>query len=256
MRELSLINACVVLGKVPILNSVSFTAKRGQFVGLVGPNGAGKTTALRALLGFEPLQSGHALIGNIPAHTLRAKARALMVSYLPQIRDLAWPIGVREVVALGRYAHGGPLGRLGPKDHQAVDKALALCGLQGFAHRSIASLSGGEVARVHIARVMAAEAQALIADEPIAALDPRLSLDIMAILKAQAQSGHTVVASLHDLELAAQFCDDIIVLHQGAIVIQAPPRQALSPEILDQVYGINASWTGECLMIHRRNQQA
>ena len=252
MRDLSLINASVILDGVPVLKSVSFTAKRGQFVGLVGPNGAGKTTALRALLGFEPLQSGHALIGDIPAHGMRAQARALAVSYLPQVRALAWPIGVREAVALGRYAHGGPLGRLGVKDCQAVDEALALCGLESFAMRSVASLSGGEVARVHIARALAAGAPALIADEPIAALDPRLSLDIMALLKAQAQSGQTVVASLHDLQLAAQFCDDIIVLHQGEIVIQAPPHQALSPEILAQVYGINASWTDGWLVIHGR----
>jgi iron complex transport system ATP-binding protein len=249
MSALSLTDVVVTLQGKPVLNGVSFGVEPGKFVALLGPNGAGKTTAVRALLGAQALTSGSALIGTKPAASYSPRERALALSYLPQSRQLAWPICVREAIALGRFAHGGAMGRLSPVDAKAVDDALERCDLTGFANRSVASLSGGELARVHIARALAANTPALIADEPIAALDPRHALDVLALLKGRAQEGAAVLVILHDLNLAAQFCDEIILLNGGQLIAQGPPRAALTTKTLGEVYRISAAWDGNDLRI-------
>ncbi len=250
--SLKLHEVSVTVQGAQLLHGVSFEVIPGKLVGLLGPNGAGKTTAVRALLGLQPLNNGQATLDGQPSNSLTPKQRALRVSYLPQARKLAWPIAVREAVALGRFAYGGPMGRLGPTDAAAVDDALARCSLIGFEDRSVISLSGGELARVHLARALASQAPALIADEPTAALDPGHSFDVLATLQAQAREGQAVLVVLHDLALAARFCDQIILLHQGKLVIQAPPREALTPAILADVYGVKATWDQEQLMLSGR----
>ena len=249
MSALSLQNGVVEIGGTTILKSVSFDVVQGQFVALLGPNGAGKTTAVRALLGAQALKSGRALIAGKDTQSLSARERALALSYLPQSRQVAWPMAVREVVALGRFAFGGPLGRLGPQDTGAIDEAMARCDLSGLAQRSVASLSGGELARVHIARAMAANTPALIADEPIAALDPRHAIEVLELLKGRAEEGSAVLVILHDLSLAARFCDQVIVLHQGKKIVQGPPSNALTPAILSEVYGVAGRWQGDNLLV-------
>jgi iron complex transport system ATP-binding protein len=249
MNGLSFINASVTRQGVEVLKSVSFDIAPGQLVALVGPNGAGKTTAVRALLGLQPLTSGCAKIGAVSSHSMKPRDRAMAVSYLPQIRQFAWPISVREAVALGRFAHGGPMGQLGGADATAVRDALSQCDLTGFADRSVASLSGGELARVHIARALAANAPALIADEPIAALDPRHAFEVLALLKARANSEAAVLVILHDLTLAAQFCDQVILLNQGQLVAQGKPQDVLTSQALADVYHVTAVWDGADLRI-------
>jgi iron complex transport system ATP-binding protein len=250
--SLKLHEVSVTVQGAPLLRDVSFEVQPGKLVGLLGPNGAGKTTAVRALLGLQPLNAGRAYLDAQPAHSLSAKQRALIVSYLPQARKLAWPISVREAVALGRFAYGGPMGRLGPADSAAVEDALSRCALKGFEDRAVTSVSGGELARVHLARALAAQAPALIADEPTAALDPGHSYDVLAALQAQARAGQAVLVVLHDLALAARFCDEIILLNQGQRVIQAPPQEALTPPILAEVYGVNGSWHRDQLILSGR----
>jgi iron complex transport system ATP-binding protein len=252
MTSLSLVNACVTLRGVPILNDVSLSLKPGTMIGLLGPNGAGKTTAIRALVGLQALKSGQALIAGQPASQMDPRARALAVSYLPQARQLAWPIAVREAVALGRFAYGGAMGRLGAHDAQAVEEALAQCDLLGFANRSVASLSGGELARVYMARAFAGGAPALIADEPIAALDPRHAMNILSLLQTQARAGDAVLVSLHDLGLAARFCDQIILMDAGKVVAQGIPSDTLTPSNLREVYDISGVWDGGELRISGR----
>jgi iron complex transport system ATP-binding protein len=144
------------------------------------------------------------------------------------------------------------MGRLGPADAAAVDDALARCSLNGFEDRSVTSLSGGELARVHLARALASQAPALIADEPTAALDPGHSFDVLATLQAQARDGQAVLVVVHDLALAARFCDEIILLHQSKLVIQAPPREALTAPTLADVYGVKGSWDKEQLILSGR----
>jgi iron complex transport system ATP-binding protein len=255
MTSLALINACASIGATQILKSVSFEVQSGQMVGLLGPNGAGKTTAARSLLGLQALTSGSALIGGKPSNSFSPRDKARAVAYLPQARKLAWPINVREAIALGRFSYGGPFGKLGAVDANAVDEALLQCDLTGFAGRSVTSLSGGELARVHIGRALAAGASALIADEPIAALDPRHAFDVLALLQAQARKGVAVLVILHDLNLAARFCDEIVLLNQGRLVVQAPPRIALSQELLGDVYGMLGEWRGDDLLIAGRAPQ-
>lgn len=250
--SLKLHNASVTVHGAQLLRDVSFEVTPGKLVGLLGPNGAGKTTAVRALLGLQPLSAGHAYLDGQPSHSLTPKQRALRVSYLPQARKLAWPIAVREAVSLGRFAYGGPMGRLGPVDAAAVEDALTRCSLNGFEDRSVTSLSGGELARVHLARALASQGPALIADEPTAALDPGHSFDVLATLKYQASAGQAVLVVLHDLALAARFCDEIILLDQGKLVIQAPPREALNPQILSSVYRVKATWADGQLSLSGR----
>jgi iron complex transport system ATP-binding protein len=252
MNSLSLVNACVTLKGVPILKDVSLSLKPSTMIGLLGPNGAGKTTAIRALLGLQALTSGQALIGGKPVSDMAPRDRALAVSYLPQARQFVWPIGVREAVALGRFAYGGAMGRLGPQDAHAVDDALVRCDLASFANRSVTSLSGGELARVHMARAFAAEAPALIADEPIAALDPRHALDILSLLQNQARAGDAVMVILHDLSLAARFCDEIILMDGGKVIATGPARDTLTVPMLRDVYDIAGNWDGGELRISGR----
>jgi len=250
--SLKLHEASVRLHGAQLLRDVSFEVTPGKLVGLLGPNGAGKTTAVRALLGLQPLSAGYAYLDGQPSHSLTPKQRALRVSYLPQARKLAWPIAVREAISLGRFAYGGPMGRLGPVDAAAVEDALTRCSLNGFEDRSVTSLSGGELARVHLARALASQGPALIADEPTAALDPGHSFDVLATLKSQASAGQAVLVVLHDLALAARFCDEIILLHQGKLVIQAPPRKAITASTLANVYRVKASWDKDQLMLSGR----
>ncbi len=250
--SLKLNNASVTVHGAQLLRDVSFEVTPGKLVGLLGPNGAGKTTAVRALLGLQPLSAGHAYLDGQPSHSLTPKQRALRVSYLPQARKLAWPIAVREAVSLGRFAYGGPMGRLGPVDAAAVEDALMRCSLNGFEDRSVTSLSGGELARVHLARALASQGPALIADEPTAALDPGHSFDVLATLKSQASAGQAVLVVLHDLALAARFCDEIILLDQGKLAIQAPPREALTASTLANVYRVKATWADGQLSLSGR----
>jgi iron complex transport system ATP-binding protein len=219
-------------------------------VALLGPNGSGKTTAVRAMLGHLPLSSGKALVSGHDPRGMGAAKRAQAVAYLPQSRPMAWPISVREAVALGRFAHGGALGRLGATDAMAIDHALAACGLEGLSNRSVASLSGGELARVHVARALATGAPALVADEPTAALDPRHSFAVMNILKQRATGcGVATLVILHDLSLATHFADRVVVLNNGKLAVEGPPREVLTPSLLADVYGIAVTWQGDSLTV-------
>jgi iron complex transport system ATP-binding protein len=249
MSALSLTNVCMTLQGQQVLKSVTFDVAAGKMVALLGPNGAGKTSAVRALLGAQKLTSGSATIGGRNSTQFSARQRALALSYLPQTRQLAWPIAVREAVALGRFAHGGALGRLSHADSTAIDETLERCDLQAFANRSVASLSGGELARVHIARALVAQTPALIADEPIAALDIAHAFGVLGMLKARAQEGAGVLVILHDLTLASQFCDDVILMHKGEVIAQGTPTSALTPETIARVYGVSAAWNGEDLRV-------
>lgn len=250
MTGLLLQDARLVLGGRTVLDGVSFGVGAGELVALLGPNGAGKTSAVRALLGYASLQSGRATVGGKALAELPVRERAKAVAYLPQARPLAWPVAVHEAVALGRFAHGGPLGRLGSADAQAVKQAMEACQITGLAARSVASLSGGELARVHVARALATGATTLVADEPTAALDPRHAFGVMEILKERASGCRVAtLVILHDLALAARFADRVVLLHDGRVAADGAPAEALAPDVLAQVYGITARWQGAALSV-------
>ena len=238
MTALSLSNASAVLGGRQALKGVSLAANHGELIGLVGPNGAGKTTLLRLAAGLLTPSGGEAELEGADPSRLAPKTRALDCAYLPQRRTLAWPMAARRVVELARAPYGGPLRGLSDEDEAAVSAALAAAGAAEFAERSMAELSGGEAARVLLARSLASDACVLLLDEPCAALDPRWQIDAMKALAARADSGALVIAALHDLRLARRFCSRLVVLDQGAVAADGAPDKALSKSVLKNVFAL------------------
>jgi iron complex transport system ATP-binding protein len=227
------------LGGRTVLSDVSLDVAAGEFVGLIGPNGAGKTTLLRAVLGLTAYTGGIAL-ANSAVETLSARDKALRVSYLPQEREIAWPVTVERVVALGRAPHLPPFSRPGVADAASITRAMARMDILDLATRAATDLSGGEKARVLIARALAQEAPLLLADEPTSGLDPSHQIALMKVFAELARDGAGVVACLHDLGLAARWCTRLILLDQGRIVADGTPREVLSAERLRAIYNIRA----------------
>lgn len=227
------------LARRPVLTDISFDIGPGEFVGLIGPNGAGKSTLLRVIAGLLP-HSGQVTLEGIEARGLKPRERAARLSFLPQEREINWPIAVRDLVMLGRTPHLPPFARSGAADRQAVTSAIARMDLESFAGRRATDLSGGEKARVLIARALAQETPLLLADEPTAGLDPAHQIGLMRLFGELAEEGRSVIASLHDLALAARWCSRVILLDEGRIAVDAAPREALTAERLRSVYGIEA----------------
>jgi iron complex transport system ATP-binding protein len=206
---------------------------------LVGPNGAGKTTLLRALAGLQP-STGDIIVAGTALADLSLRERAKRFGYLPQGHLVHWPLVAKDVVALGRYPHGGTdPARLAPADEAAVQRAMEATDTVGFADRIVTELSGGERSRVALARVLAVEAPIVLADEPTASLDPRYQLDVMTNLRRTADQGVLVIVVTHDLGLAARFADTVLVMSDGRLVAQAAPAQALSDAILADVFRVS-----------------
>lgn len=229
MTLLALDNLTVRRGACPVVDHVSLTVAEGEFVGLIGPNGAGKTTLLRAALGLLPHEGTSSLT------RLAAGPRARAAAFLPQGREIAWPVTVGALVALGRGPHRGA-GEAA--DRAAVDRALARMGLEAFRDRRATALSGGEQARVLIARALAQDTPLLLADEPVAGLDPEAQLRTMEVFRALAAEGRGVVASVHDLGLAARACSRLVMMHRGRVVADGPPREVLSETHLADVFDV------------------
>lgn len=226
-------------GSATVLDDVSLVVSEGEFVGLLGPNGAGKTSLLLTALGLLPADGETRLKGD-PLMRLSASERARRVAYLPQEREISWPLPVEALVALGRTPHRAAAAPLGVADHIAVRRAMAAMDVDQFAERPATELSGGERARVLIARALAQETPLLIVDEPTAGLDPAHQLALMEQLQNLARGGRGVLASLHELGLAALFCDRLVVLKDGRKVAEGAPDAVLSDELLATVYGVRA----------------
>ncbi|TXI02750.1 MAG: ABC transporter ATP-binding protein [Pseudorhodobacter sp.] len=229
MTLLALENLTVRRGLCPVVEAVSLTVQEGEFVGLIGPNGAGKTSLMRAALGILPHEGRSSLARLAPL------ARARAAAFLPQGREIAWPVSVENLVTLGRGVHPGATAEA---DRRAVDRALDRMGLQNYRNRTATALSGGEQARVLIARALAQEAPLLLADEPVAGLDPEAQLKTMEVFAGLAREGRGVVASIHDLGLAARSCTRLVLLQAGRVVADGPPRAVLSDDNLARVFGV------------------
>ena len=240
MVELRIHDLCVELDSQRIIDGLSLRIERGELVAMLGCNGAGKSTVLRTIVGQVPRHCGTITIAGADPMTLGAKRLARCVSYLPQSRHLAWPLRVRDVVALGRFAHGAPMHALKGRDARAVDAAIDACALSSLASRRADELSGGEVSRVHVARALASEAPILLADEPVAALDPRHQFQVMALLRRYVDAGHSALVVLHEAALAAQFADRLLWLANGVAVADGSPSETLNADRLRQVYAIDA----------------
>ncbi len=218
-----------------VLDAASLIAQPGEIVGVVGPNGAGKTSLLRAGLGLLPLIDGAAMLSGKRLDQLNAAQRAILVGYLPQDRRVAWNLPAEMVASLGAVD-------LPEAEALAVARdRLARVGAADLARRGVLDMSGGERARVLLARLLATRAPLLVADEPIAGLDPDAQLLTLELLRAEAAAGAAVVVTLHDLTLAARCCDRLAVIDSGRVVAEGAPSVALSPEILARVFKLDGA---------------
>ncbi len=230
-------------GDASLVRDASIRFSRGELVAILGPNGAGKTSLLRALMGLAKAAAGSVTIDGEDGVKMSATERARHVSYLPQIRPLAWPANVHDVVALGRFAHGAALGKLGDEDAIAVKRAIEACDLIALADRKTDTLSGGEIARVHFARALAANTPLLIADEPVAALDPLHQLSLAALLTKFVDNGGGALVVLHEVALAARIATRLVWMQGGKIVADGPPEETLTAERMREIYGVRAAVT-------------
>ncbi|WP_116599713.1 ABC transporter ATP-binding protein [Primorskyibacter marinus] len=234
MTLLALRALTVRRGDRPVVDRVSFSIGPGECVGLIGPNGAGKTTLMRAALGLLAHQ-GHSSLAEMPA-----RDRAATAAWLPQKREIAWPVTVEALVALGRLPHLPRGTRLRETDRAAVEAALSRMGLTAFRDRLATELSGGEQARVLIARALAQETPLLMADEPSAGLDPAAQIATLRVFRQLTREGRAVLASLHDLNLAARYCSRLILLGDGLLVADGPPADVLTPDNIARVFHLEA----------------
>lgn len=240
---LSIDGVTVRLGDRKVLDTVSFQGARGEVIGLIGPNGAGKSTLLKAAAGLTPVEAGAISVSGAALSAMPLQDRARRIAYLPQARPVFWSIPARAVVALGRFAYGDPLSQ-SAEDKAAVNRALAGCNAEGLAQRPVNELSGGELARIHLARAFAGETPILLADEPVTALDLKHQITVMKLLCRKADEGGAVIAALHDLALAYKYCTRIIVINHGRIAADGPPEQTLTPALLRDVFGVTPEDAG------------
>jgi len=221
------------------LDAASLGLSEGEMVGLIGPNGAGKTTFLRALVGLQSPTRGKVMFQGSDIALANRKVIARSISYLPSGAPCHWPLSVRRVVALGRLPHHTSRNGLTLGDNAIIDQVMALADVLAFADRQVTTLSSGERVRVMVARALAQSPKVLLADEPVAALDPYHQLRVMELLKGLTRDGSGVLTVMHDLSLAARFCDRLVLLVDGAIVDQGSPDQVLTPDRLRQAYGVD-----------------
>ena len=210
----------------------------GEVVSVVGPNGAGKSTLLRVLAGLIAPRRGHVTLDGRELGTFTRAEVARRIAVVPQVFETLFPFTVREVVALGRTARLGALGRASARDHVATERAIGELGLAALVDRRIDEISGGERQRAVLAMALAQEGDVLLLDEPTAHLDPAHQVATLALVRELARTrGLAVVAVLHDLNLAAVAATRVLVLDGGSVVVDAAPLSALTPEIVARVFG-------------------
>jgi iron complex transport system ATP-binding protein len=225
-------------GAPPALDGVRLAVGRGLLYSVIGPNGSGKSTLLRALLGALRPSAGEVVYEGRPVSDWPRRALARQVGVVPQNEAIAFPLTVRELVAMGRYPHLGPLGRPGPEDRAAIEAAMERCDVAHLADRPISKLSGGERQRARIARALAQRPATLVLDEPTVSLDIRHEMAIFELLaELTGRDGVTVVVVTHNLNLAARYADRLLLLHEGRVASEGPPGQVLVRETIERVYG-------------------
>jgi iron complex transport system ATP-binding protein len=238
MSGLSIAGVRVSLGGQPVIHELSTHFARGRVTALLGPNGAGKTTLLNCLAGLLRPDAGCVRLDSVDVLALDRRTRAQRIGLLPQQGEVHWNIDVATLVSLGRFPHRG---RSGPsaEDAQAVLRAMAATDVSHFAARSARQLSGGERSRVLLARVLAGEPEWLLADEPLASLDPAHQLDVLDRLREVAARGAGVIVVLHDLGHAARVADDVVLIREGRIIAQGPREEVIAAPELRQTFGID-----------------
>jgi iron complex transport system ATP-binding protein len=238
MMEIEAKNIAISFGRMPVLQGVDFAIHPGEMVGLIGPNGSGKTTLLRILANLRVPDIGWVRYGGRSTAEIGTRELSRRIAYLAQGGTVHWPMRAETLVALGRLPHRRPMQGLDVADHAAIERAMVACDVVSFRTRKMGEVSGGERLRILLARALAVEADVLLADEPIAALDPLHQLQVMELLRHTARRGRGVVVVLHDLALAARFCDRLVLLARGGILVEGQPRQVLSDDHIATAYGV------------------
>ncbi|MER7210689.1 ABC transporter ATP-binding protein [Streptosporangium sp. NPDC000239] len=240
MTSLHLRDVRVTIGTTPVVTGVSLTAPSGGRVGIVGPNGSGKSTLLRAVYRHLPLAGGSITVGDEDLWALTPRRAAQLVAALPQETRSDFDVTVWEMAAMGRTPHKRPFAADTDRDVAAVADALTHTGVAHLAGRRYATLSGGERQRVLLARALAQQTPVLVLDEPTNHLDVRHQFDLLDLVTS---AKTTVVAALHDLNLAAAYCDHVYVLAEGRVVADGPPYEVLTPRLIREVFGVDAHVT-------------
>lgn len=247
MSLLQIEGLSVRAGDQALLTNIDLEIARGELFGLIGPNGAGKSTLVKAIMQLLPYRGAIWLDGEA-LDRMPPRARAKRLAYLSQDDRLQWPISVRNLVALGRHPYRGSWWRGGlaaaptrvEADERAIEQALRVTDVWSLRERRADELSGGERARARLARLLAVEAELMLADEPVAALDPMHQLRVMELLRQRCETGQTVVVVLHDLTLASRFCDRLLLLNKGLAMASGEVETVLSAEHLARVYSVSA----------------
>ena len=240
MSRLSVHSLCVRRGERLILDAIDLQVESSGITAVLGPNGAGKSTLLGCVAGLLKPSSGSVEFNGQALGTLAPQQRARHIAFLPQTPEIAWPVDVTTLVGLGRIPFAGIASDA--QNEAAVLHAIRKTGLIALAKRVAITLSGGERARAHLARVLAGESDWILADEPFTGLDPAHQFEAAELLREFATRGGGVVLTIHDLTLAARIADRIVILDRGRIVADGTPRDALSTDTLRNVYGIEAQW--------------
>jgi iron complex transport system ATP-binding protein len=228
-------------GSLPVLKGIRLSISRGEFVGLLGPNGSGKSTLLRVLSGVLKPQKGQVWLGGQPLSHLRAQEIARKLAFVPQREDVAFGFTAWEVVLLGRAPYIGWWGKERQEDIQAARRAMERTDSLFLAERTFGALSGGERQRVVLARGLAQETSLLFLDEPLTHLDVAHQVGTLSLLRQlNREAGLTVLAALHDINLASEFCDRLMVLRQGQLVADGTPSEVITPSLLARVFGLDA----------------
>jgi len=236
------------LGGRRIVDGVDLQLGPGELLGLIGPNGAGKSSLLRLLAGLLEADSGEVRLDQCLLADYGAGERARRIAWLPQQAEVHWPVSVEMLVGLGRSPHLGDRQGPGQGDRAIIEQVLRQTGLLGLRQRPFPTLSGGERARVLLARALVTQPQCLLADEPVAALDPAHQLDVMELLGDYCSRGMGSLVVLHDLALAARFCSRLVLLHQGRVLAAGPAAEVLTSANLARAYGIAVD--PACLFAH------
>ncbi|WP_409311362.1 Fe3+-hydroxamate ABC transporter ATP-binding protein FhuC [Pectobacterium sp. B1J-3] len=222
-----------------LLHPLSLTFPVGKVCGLIGHNGSGKSTLLKILGRHQPASTGDVFLEEQSAAAWDSKSFARKVAYLPQQLPAAEGMTVRELVAIGRYPWHGALGRFGSVDREKVDEAITMVGLKTFANRLVDSLSGGERQRAWLAMTMAQDSRCLLLDEPTSALDIAHQVEVLALIQSMSRErGLTVIAVLHDINMAARYCDHLVALRGGEMIAQGESAALMQSDVLENIYGI------------------
>jgi len=236
----------------PVLAGIDLMIDQPGVLGVIGPNGAGKSTLLRCLAGLLTADGGSVSLDGKAVTNVLPRERARRIGYLPQTPSLHWPLTVGRLVALGRLPHLAPWARPSHDDKSSIDRALQATDMTDLVDRTAQTLSGGELARALLARVIAGEPEIILADEPVAALDPLHQLRILSLFRKLADSGHIVILVLHDLTMALRFCDRLVLLDKGRIVADDDPTAMADNPSLGSAFGVafaRPNWHGKELLV-------